>query len=117
MFLFEAKASRRGPTAYTATVLTDRLAKEACEVHPKAQLSPEWAYLCVFSLVHCGKMCLLLAGVPMTCVGEVLKDTLWSTIYKEGSLALDRLTINRELADLCSCSLLLPLQVTPQTWC
>ena len=36
MLLFEAKVSRRGPTAYTAAVLTGRLAKQACKVHPKA---------------------------------------------------------------------------------
>lgn len=36
MLLSEAKASRREPTAHTAAVLTGRLAKQACEAHPKA---------------------------------------------------------------------------------
>lgn len=64
--------------------------------------------LCLSSFVRSGRLSPLLAGVPMTRVGGMLQDTWWSTIYEEASLALDGLTINCEVADFCSCSLLFP---------
>lgn len=74
MLLFEAKVSR-SPTAYTAVCPYWQIGKAGLQgaFQSVAAFRVDIS-LCMFSFVHCERMCPLLVGVPVTSMGGILQE-------------------------------------------